>query len=323
MAQRPSRYPVLKVRSFRAYRTLVDGSRFRDWAFRGQANARWELVSALSRYLTYAGLNPAAWPVQEARILRIFQRKAHLFLSHIPGEQDHFQWLALMQHHGAPTRLLDVTWSPYVALFFALDSGAETAAVWTFNPAPLYKRVHLLRNGQRVDRGTASTWDETSYPKYFLAGQTPFTILGEPRIMNQRLIAQSGSFMIPGVLDQPVEQILGNYRDSRSLLAKIELDTSAMRAESMRALYGMNITNATLFPGLDGLARSMAYELEYHWAYDPVTLRPNRGYPPPQQLWFWNAGLEPDPHDHEEEKPPITSQRTRGVGGARKGGRSR
>jgi hypothetical protein len=294
MPKRASRFPVLAVRSFGQYRELVDGSRFRDWAYRGQSDARWPLVSALSRYLTYAGVHPDAWPVQEARILRIFQRKAHLFLSHIPAERDHFQWLALMQHHGAPTRLLDVTWSPYVALFFALERGADTAAVWAFSPAPLYKRVHPLRSGQRVDRGAASTWDETTYTKYFLGGQNPFVILGEPKIMNQRLIAQSGSFMIPGVLDRPVERILGDYRGSRSLLAKIELNASAMRAEAMRALYGMNITHATLFPDLDGLARSMAYELEFHWAYNPVTLRPNRGYPPPQRLWFWNtSSLEP------------------------------
>ena len=54
--------------------------------------------------------------VQEERIARIFQRKAHLFLTHIPERSDTFQWLALMQHHGAPTRSLDFTWSPYVLL---------------------------------------------------------------------------------------------------------------------------------------------------------------------------------------------------------------
>ena len=40
----------------------------------------------------------------------------------------------------------------------------------------------------------------------------------------------------------------------------------------MRELYNMNISNATLFPGLDGLARSLAYELEFHWAFDPITM---------------------------------------------------
>jgi hypothetical protein len=46
----------------------------------------------------------------------------------------------------------------------------------------------------------------------------------------------------------------------------------------MRALFMMNITNATLFPDLDGLARSLAYELEFHWAHDPrkIAVRPKR-----------------------------------------------
>ena len=46
--------------------------------------------------------------------------------------------------------------------------------------------------------------------------------------------------------------------------------------EGMRELYRMNITQATLFPDLDGLARSLAYELEFHWAYDPRTSGPAR-----------------------------------------------
>jgi hypothetical protein len=40
----------------------------------------------------------------------------------------------------------------------------------------------------------------------------------------------------------------------------------------MLSLYSMNITQATLFPGLDGMARALAYELEYHWEYNPKTM---------------------------------------------------
>jgi hypothetical protein len=40
----------------------------------------------------------------------------------------------------------------------------------------------------------------------------------------------------------------------------------------------MNVTNATLFPDLDGLARSMAYELEFHWGFNPKTMAINPGY---------------------------------------------
>src|SRR5262249_6965591 len=69
---------------------------------------------------------------------------------------------------------------------------------------------------------------------------------------------------------------------------KIELDVPALRETAIRELYGMNITHATLFPDVDGLARSMAYELEYHWAFDPRTMQPRPGFPPPTDLWFWD-----------------------------------
>jgi hypothetical protein len=46
----------------------------------------------------------------------------------------------------------------------------------------------------------------------------------------------------------------------------------------MRELYSMNVTFATLMPDLHGLARSMAYELEFHWAYEPHDMRPIPGF---------------------------------------------
>src|SRR5215831_2254179 len=70
--------------------------------------------------------------IQERRILSLFKRKAHLFLDYIPADTDYFQWLGIMQHHGAPTRLIDFTWSPTVAAFFALESAkpGDKCAVW-------------------------------------------------------------------------------------------------------------------------------------------------------------------------------------------------
>jgi hypothetical protein len=88
--------------------------------------------------------------------------------------------------------------------------------------------------------------------------------------MNRRLIAQSGTFTVPGVLDVPVEDII-NVPDPENVMAKFVL-ANAVRETGMRELYRMNITYATLFPDLDGLAKSMNYELEFHWAYNPRTL---------------------------------------------------
>jgi hypothetical protein len=92
----------------------------------------------------------------------------------------------------------------------------------------------------------------------------PLIWFGEPSEMDSRLVAQSGLFVLPGVLDQPLDAILDGYGGSEGLLTKFILPLS-MREEAMRALYRMNVTYATLFPDLDGLARSVSYELEAIW----------------------------------------------------------
>jgi hypothetical protein len=281
---------VIPIRAWREFEELVRDPVYRGWAFRGQGNGDLPLYSALSRYLMYAGVHRDAWAGQEERILRVFQRKAHLFLDHIPPEEDSFQWLGLMQHHGAPTRLLDLTWSPYVAAFFALERGGERSVIWAFNAAQINAPDEVeLADGRTVDLRPVGMWMERSYEEHFLHSDTPFAVIGEPKVMNHRLVAQSGTFLIPGVLDRPVDHILAGYRTKETLVVKFELDTAALRAEAMRSLYAMNITYATLFPDLQGLARSMAYELEFHWGFDPRTMEPFPGFPPPHELDQWGV----------------------------------
>ena len=111
-------YEVVHLDEWDRLRTTLSDIRFRSWAFRGQSDATWPLLSSLSRYLFKRRIHPDAWPQQESRILRIFKRKAHLFLPNPPSEDDSFEWLSIMQHHGIPIRLLDFTWSPHVAAFF-------------------------------------------------------------------------------------------------------------------------------------------------------------------------------------------------------------
>jgi FRG domain len=269
-----ARYEKIRIESWRQFRQIAAGPSYRSWAFRGQSDANWKLLSTLSRYLMNFNVHKDAWPQQESRILRIFRRKAHLFLQHIPDEDDSFQWLALMQHHGAPTRLLDFTWSPYVAAFFALERATANAAVWALFPPWLYnKRTRTLRPSQRVEAHEIGPWVKGNYEKYFLPNEQRSVIIGEPHRMNQRIIAQSGTFVIPGVLDTPLDELAPGRA-----ITKFILVTSKLRKEALAELYKMNISHATLFPDIDGLARSLAYELEFHWAFDPATMKKRRGY---------------------------------------------
>ena len=115
-------YRVLRLKSWEEYLSIISDSPYQNWAFRGQGDASLPLFSVLSRYLMAFRVDPRAWTQQEERIVRIFKRKAIHYLDVVPDRDDDFAWLALMQDHGAPTRLLDFTWSPYVAAFFALEN---------------------------------------------------------------------------------------------------------------------------------------------------------------------------------------------------------
>lgn len=269
-----SPYETIVIESWEQFREIVAGPRFNSWAFRGHSDNTWPLLSTLSRYFKDFHIHEKAWPQQEYRILRIFRRKAHLFLEHIPEEDDSFQWLALMQHHGAPTRLLDFTWSPYVSAFFALERATKDAAIWALFPPGLSNTViRTIRASQKVTEDEIGPWVKGNYERYFLPNEQQLVIIGEPHRMNQRLIAQSGTFVMPGVLDAPVEELAPS-----SSIKKFTLATAKLRKEAMSELYSMNINNATLFPGLDGSARSLAYELESHWAFDPTTMEKKEGF---------------------------------------------
>jgi hypothetical protein len=275
----PPAFDTVPISSWRDFQTEVTGPEYRTWAFRGQEDATWPLFSSLSRYLRKHGVHAGAWAEQEARIYRIFKRKAHLYLDHVPTDDDAFQWLALMQHHGAPTRLLDLTWSPYVALFFALQSASQDSAVWAVSFPTIWRVKQKFPNEKKlIGMDYFSLRNAGAYERYYLGNQVRFVSIGEPFVMNQRLIAQSGTFIVPGVLDVPVEDILSGYPAPGKSIIKFVIQTSKVRDEAMLSLYNMNITNATLFPGLDGMAKSLAYELECNWAYNPRTMEPHRGY---------------------------------------------
>jgi hypothetical protein len=255
-------YEVIQLNSWRDFLSFAAESPYHNWAFRGQRDASLPLFSVLSRYFLTYNIDPRAWIDQEDRILRIFKRKAIHFLPHTPDRDDDLQWLALMQDHGAPTRLLDFTWSPYVAAFFALHNATDEGVIWACNPFEIERAMKL----DDVEKPGA-------FRKHFLGATKPFVWIGEPHAMNRRLIAQSGTFLAPSILDQPIESILTGYPNPKGTLIKLILPAEKIREQGMRELYKMNITQATLFPDLDGLARSLAYELEFHWAYNPRQMK--------------------------------------------------
>jgi hypothetical protein len=106
------------------------GNNAYEWLFRGHEQASWSLAPTLERFCSAAIRYRT-----ERQLYDDFKSKAHLYTSHLPSREDVLSWMAAMQHHGIPTRLLDWTYSPYVALFFAAAKRGEgdEAAIWAIH----------------------------------------------------------------------------------------------------------------------------------------------------------------------------------------------
>lgn len=253
---------IENVNSWQEFLDIVEAPELHGWAFRGQRKANWPIVSSLTRYLERY-VPTELWVEQEHRSIRVFKRKAHYFLNDASALQDGFRCLALMQHHGAPTRLIDLTKSPYVAAYFALETTTSESAVYAINTPALWMEA-TPRGRDDLGREAIDPREPGNIERYFLSNEYPVVWPGEPWTMDRRIVAQAGTFILPGVIDKPVDSLLEMYDHPEPLMIKIVLPPG-IRVPAMQALYRMNISSATLFPDLDGLARSIAYELEVNW----------------------------------------------------------
>lgn len=179
-----------------------------------------------------------------------------------------------MEHHGAPTRLLDFTYSIYVAAYFAIEAAEGDSAVWAVNgPWALQQSAALLRaTGKReVNRMLTPVveGDEEVVQALFLS--EPYVRAAwpiNPFRLNERLRIQRGTFLIPGDISQSFMANLGALpgHDRRDNIVKIVIPYTETR-KALQHLFLMDISRTSLFPGLDGYAQSLGV---YHPVFDPV-----------------------------------------------------
>lgn len=206
--------------------------------YRGHSKSQYKLVPSLFRYKL--GLK------HERNLMSVFQtQSANLIPLSLSSS---WEILAVMQHHGTPTRLLDWTESIDVAIFFAVWGNCRDPVIWILNPF----RLNQISVNENVifDRLDKASYDyySTIKDKGTLPHQLPIAILS-PWI-NQRITRQKGCFTVHGSDTNPIEMFQGRFVQHVKIPQHLVKDLR-------KYLKNKGMNDFELFPDLDGLSRGL------------------------------------------------------------------
>lgn len=206
----------------------------------------------------------------ESWMLHEFKREAHNYLTNCPERDDFLEWLALARHYEMPSRLVDFSYSFYVASYFALarKKNKEKGYVVAINHTWMIKQAEeRLRNGWAEKYGIpfkeASFHNRLVFRKFAFKYQENYVVSVNSLRRNPRLARQKGLFLCPGNIKKPFETNLeATLEDTRNVKRQIVLDCR-LRSEAIRDLREMNISLAALYPDLSGWAQSQRDLVHY------------------------------------------------------------
>jgi hypothetical protein len=211
--------------------------------FRGHGKKTWELVPTLAR-------DPRHLKAENALIKRFMQNATpHI---DVPPRYE-WEWMFLMQHHRASTRLLDWTESPLAALYFAVSNKRHSradSALWCLDPVALNRAANLkFEFESEIPAFGLDPVLESYLPSRVHENPSelyPVAIVG-PR-NTPRMAAQLGTFTINHRLHQPIEGIGNGKHVWRWIIP------AAAKKHLLKELAHLGISALTLFPELDRVA---------------------------------------------------------------------
>lgn len=249
------------------------------WIFRGHIT-NLPLLSSLDRAYKYYPPESGNKVEVEENLLREFKRKYHQYSPDSPKENDYLEWFSIMQHYGAPTRLLDFTYSSNIAAYFALEHVSNRKslsfeifavnAIWAINAS---EKICSLPKGKSFLSNPIGdrTKDLENFKKYFIDKKFEnFVCPINPFRLTERLSLQKGVFMCPNdanaTFEENLKSVKGWHKKDNIVRFCLNFKNKDEYIDAKRHLADLNITRTTLFPGLDGFARSLDF-------YPPPSLK--------------------------------------------------
>ncbi len=220
-----------------------------DIWFRGQGHFDWKLTPGVFRFSD---------KYSETTLLTRFKQSASLLIDTSP--KDDFDWLFLMQHYGVPTRLLDWTESPLVALYFAISSEEyidDDSALWMLKPIELNR----LANIRTLEKNFIPSFDDEYLENYSIKSVSsnkrvelsPVATIATRN--NSRIQAQLGVFTIHHLDKKPLEDFCG-----KSEIIKYKIPKES-KENLRKELDLLSINKFSLFPELSSIGEILKKKL--------------------------------------------------------------
>ncbi len=215
--------------------------------YRGQAEEDWSLKPS------YIRLNN---PMPETTLIKKFKQSASMLLEKEP--KNSFDWLFLMQHHGVPTRLLDWSESPLVALYFAVCNydkhQNKNAVVWSLKPCALNHNANIHDAGEEFFIPSFEDEELINYKVETLAGQPrqkypPIATIATRN--NARIQAQLGVFTIHQLEPVGIEEIGDQLHVNKYIIP------DECRAIIYKQLDLLGFSKFTMFPELASIGENI------------------------------------------------------------------
>lgn len=229
--------------------------------YRGIGDISYKLTPSLFRHPEIGRIKPLEL---EHKLLVRFKQRSIPYLTH--RLEDDWELLFLMQHHGVPTRLLDWTENPYIALYFALVScrkdpiagNFSDCCVWSLDPGAWNRAVlnHISFQDSVLVPSDERINGHKPGVKEALLNKKPVAMYGSYN--SPRIVAQRGAFTIFGSEVQAMEDVQAATPATITddVLVKMVVPGNEV-PKMIKDLTAIGYADSVVFPDLDGLAREM------------------------------------------------------------------